>query len=302
MGQTEATPSQTVTELAVRKYLGKSDLSAILEKSGRSPSGPKDELADRVLADSTLSLDEVFGRMSEEDMRKLLRDLDLPLPAKKSFFQMDAKDMLIGEKGRLQAHLVDLGKKQGWAPKPKPAATASDSALSDAERTAVATAPAPPQIRVPDHVVAAPTPSHSAPAASSGPAPPLASQPDVGQFDDLCKFLDSYTFTKHWDEEINYEAELAGAISGHFRSQKVVHQMAVGGTRADLVACGAVIEIKYPKTRQPLQTLTGQVEGYQKLFGNRVIVVLCTGGLRDTQAFNDSAGSLTERGAKVYIK
>jgi len=118
----------------------------------------------------------------------------------------------------------------------------------------------------------------------------------------LCKFLEGYTFTKRWDEEILYEAELAGAISGHFRNQKVVHQMAVGGTRADIVACGAVIEIKYPKTRQPLQTLTGQVEGYQKLFGNRVIVILCTGGLRDTQAFNDSAASLSERGAKVFIK
>ena len=47
---------------------------------------------------------------------------------------------------------------------------------------------------------------------------------------------------------------------------------------------------------------TRQVEGNQKLFGNRVIVVICTGGMRDTQAFNDSAASLTERGAKVYIK
>jgi hypothetical protein len=291
----DATASPTVTELAVRKYLDKADLKSILEKTGRSASGPKEELAERVLADSTLDLEDVFGKLSEEDLRKLLKELDLPIPPQKSFFQRDPKDILLGERGRLSAHLVELGKKQGWAPRSTVVETASPN-----------TPARPPSSPVPSPVVLAPPLSRPqeqpTPAAHSGPSPSLVGGSDTAQFEELCRFLDGYTFTKRWDEEIQYEAELGGAISGHFRGQKVVHQMAVGGTRADLVACGAVIEIKYPKTRQPLQTLTGQVEGYQKLFGNRVIVVICTGGMRDTQAFNDSAASLTERGAKVYIK
>ena len=63
---------------------------------------------------------------------------------------------------------------------------------------------------------------------------------------------------------------------------------------------GAILSTK---NRQPLQTLVGQVEDYQKLFANRVIVILCAGGWPDaTQAFNDSAASLTDRGARVFIK
>jgi hypothetical protein len=150
-----------------------------------------------------------------------------------------------------------------------------------------------PQTRSPEpvrHSLTAPT------------TPPLAGATDLARFEELCRFLESYTFTKRWNEEALYEAELGGAIAGRFPGQQVAHQMSVGGTRADIVALGAVIEIKYPRNRQPLQTLTGQVEGYQRIWGNRVIVVLCAGGLSDSVALNDSAASLTDRGARVFIK
>lgn len=138
------------------------------------------------------------------------------------------------------------------------------------------------------------------PAAASPVSIPSVS--DQGRFEELCRFLETYSFTKRWSEEALYEAELGGAISGHFPGQQVAHQVPVGPTRADIVALGAVIEIKYPKTRQPLQTLTGQVESYQRIWGNRVVVVICTGGLSDSVTLNDTTASLTQRGARVFIK
>ncbi|HEV2165610.1 MAG TPA: hypothetical protein VGS23_01325 [Thermoplasmata archaeon] len=284
--------STTVTEVAVRKILSKEDLKEILEKSGRSTGGPKEELAERVLADSTLDLKLVFGRLSEEQLRGVFRELDLPVPPKPGFLQLPPDYLLTGERGRLAEHLVKLGKKQGWAPRSRPTAPAPSRGDEGPSPTSnpVVNAPSP-SLRAPE-VVLPPPPVH--------PAPKLV-VPE-SSFEDLCGFLDGYNFTKRWDEEILFEAELGGAISGRFQTQKVVHQMAVGGTKADIVACGAVIEIKYPKTRQPLQTLMGQVDDYQKLFGNKVVVVICTGGLRETQAYNDAAATLSTRGVKVYLK
>jgi hypothetical protein len=37
---------------------------------------------------------------------------------------------------------------------------------------------------------------------------------------------------------------------------------------------GVGVELKYPKSQRPLMTLRGQIEVYQKHFGNNLIVLL----------------------------
>jgi hypothetical protein len=308
---------ETVLEFAVRERLTKEQIAELSASLGGPRQGSRGDLAEKLLAIKGLKAKDVLGKLSTEDLKLLTRRFDVPEFQKSTSPSAFFGSLLGDERSALIKRIEEFASKQR-SPKPQIGVVGTESAVSP---TGVAPTPAAASAGKSGAVTEAPpapafTPATPTPPAHeqmrpsdqggvtsrSSPAPNLVGGPGAGEFDDLCHFLEAYTFTKRWDEEILYEAELAGAISGHFRNQKVVHQMAVGGTRADIVACGAVIEIKYPKTKQPLQTLTGQVEGYQKLFGNRVVVVLCTGGLRDTQAFNDSAASLSERGAKVFIK
>ena len=308
---------ETVLEFAVRERLTKDQIAELSASLGGPRQGSRGDLAEKLLAIKGLKAKDVLGKLSTDDLKLIARRFDVPEVQKSTSPTAFLGSLLGDERSALSKRIEEFASKQR-PPRPRSGVAGIDSV---AVATGVATTPAampsgksgaetgtPP---APAFAPLAPVPSaheQTRPSDQDGgtvrssPAPNLVGVPGAGEFDDLCHFLEAYTFTKRWDEEIQYEAELAGAISGHFRNQKVVHQMAVGGTRADIVACGAVIEIKYPKTKQPLQTLTGQVEGYQKLFGNRVVVILCTGGLRDTQAFNDSAASLSERGAKVFIK
>lgn len=304
----ESAPSagdETILEFVIRERLNKDQIVELSTSLGGPRQGSKDDLADKLLAIKGLKLRATLEKLSTEDLKLVIRRFDVPEPPKPTSpggLLSAGRSLWSGEKPALIKRIADFASNpsppQPMSPQRIPASPAVGAIAGATPITAPPPAgPAGGSVRA-DASSPAPIPS----VARSSSAPNLVTGSDTAQFESLCKFLEKYTFTKRWDEELLYEAELAGAISGQFRDQKVVHQMAVGGTRADLVACGAVIEIKYPKTKQPLQTLTGQVEGYQKLFGNRVIVILCTGGLRDTQAFNDSAGSLSERGAKVFIK
>lgn len=298
---------ETIVEFVVRERLNREQIVDLSISLGGPKQGGKAELAEKLLAIRGLKAKDVLMKLSVDDLKVVVRRFGIPEPPKPTTPSGFLGSILSDEKSGLVKRIEEAASKQR-APRPSTgpradsptpaaeitthAAVAKSSVATPSVAEPPAPAPAPPP-RAPDPVQ---------PARSHSPAPPLVSGNDAAQFEDLCKFLDGYNFTKRWDSEDLYEAELGGAISGHFRGQKVVHQMAVGGTKADIVALGAVIEIKYPKTRQPLQTLVGQVEDYQRLFANRVVVVLCSGGLRETQAFNDSAATLSERGVKVYIK
>jgi hypothetical protein len=289
---------ETVLEYVVKERLKKEDIIDLLTSLGGQRQGSRDELASRILAIKGLKAKDVLGKLPTDDLKLIVRRFDIPEPPKSTSALGFLDSVLSDEKSTLVKRIDYFASKQ----RPSRATTAeprgpepSGAPPGAPTRPAEATVIQPPSAAVPP-----PAPEFHRPLSS--PAPALVSVSDQGQFDALCKFLESYTFTKRWNEEALYEAELGGAIAGHFPGQKVVHQMAVAGTRADIVACGAVIEIKYPKTRQPLQTLTGQVEGYQKLFGNKVVVVLCSGGMADTQALSESAASLTDRGARAFIK
>jgi hypothetical protein len=296
---------ETVIEFAVRERLTKEAVVELLISMGGQRQGSRDELCERLLAIRGLKARDVLGKLGTDDLKLIARRFDVPESPKSTSPFDFVNRALSDEKSSLVKRIEEFAAKQR-APRSRSSPTVA--------RPAPPTPPSPPQTptpepaRTPHTPVPSPGPSALPPEPASrgttysSPAPPLVGLSDQGMFDGLCKFLESYTFTKRWTDEGLFEAELGGAISGHFPGQKVVHQMAVGGTKADIVACGAVIEIKYPKNKQPLQTLTGQVEGYQRLFGNRVVVVICSGGMNDVQALSDSAASLGDRGVKVYIK
>jgi hypothetical protein len=308
---------ETILEYVVRERLSKEHIIDLSTSLGGPRQGSRDELAERLLSIRGSKTRDALAKLSTDDLKLVVRRFDVPEAPKPATPSGFLNSILSDERSSLIKRIEEVASKQR-APRPSApgasgpsvgtktgAASPVQESQSDLGGTKGGAAPIPaveastppPSTRVQPRE-ADPVPSvrpHS-------PAPPLVGGSDAVQFEELCRFLDGYNFTKRWDSEDLYEAELGGAISGHFRGQKVVHQMAVGGTKADIVALGAVIEIKYPKTRQPLQTLVGQVEDYQRLFANRVVVVLCSGGLRETQAFNDSAATLSERGVKVYIK
>lgn len=290
---------ETILEYAVRQRLTQRQVASLLTYFGEKAQGSQAEMAERLLSLKALKLKNVLDKLSEDDLKTIVRRFQVPEAEKPT----TTSGMLLSALGDQRAKLTK--RLESFASTQRPPRTLLP-------QPSVSSAPPPfsPTVSLPATAppVAVPAPAPSHPVehprmpAQAGPAPAIVGTADQSQFEALCQFLETYTFTKRWTDELSYEAELGGAISGRFPGQKVVHQMAVGGTRADLVALGAVIEIKYPKTKQPLQTLTGQVEGYQKLFANRVVVVLCMGGITDTQALNDSAASLTERGARVFIK
>ncbi|MGI0071705.1 MAG: hypothetical protein ACRECT_06525 [Thermoplasmata archaeon] len=309
---------ETILEYVLRELLSKERIVELSASLGGPRQGSKVDLAEKVLGIRGLKVADAIADLSLDDLRLIVRRFDVPEPSKPATPGQLLGSFFGDEKASLKKRIEVAASKQR-SPKQKIVAAGTTLSATQYERSPPSSESRdrPPDAKsVPALTTSEGTPiaspplstgskgldSPSPPKAHASPAPALVGGNDASQFDELCRFLDGYNFTKRWDSEDLYEAELGGAISGHFRGQKVVHQMAVGGTKADIVALGAVIEIKYPKTRQPLQTLVGQVEDYQRLFANRVVVVLCSGGLRETQAFNDSAATLSDRGVKVYIK
>jgi hypothetical protein len=309
---------ETILEYVLRELLPKERIVELSTSLGGPRQGSKGDLAEKVLGIRGLKIAAAITDLSVDDLRLIVRRFDVPEPAKPTTPGQLFGSFFGDERATLRKRIEAAASRQR-PPRPRVAPMGATSAATPSERAPMtlesrdrslgAKSAAPPATSEETPIASAslgttPKGPDTTPLARAhaSPAPALVGGSDASQFDELCRFLDGYNFTKRWDSEDLYEAELGGAISGHFRGQKVVHQMAVGGTKADLVALGAVIEIKYPKTRQPLQTLVGQVEDYQRLFANRVVVVLCSGGLRETQAFNDSAATLSERGVKVYIK
>jgi hypothetical protein len=304
---------ETIVEFVVRERLNRDQLLELLTAMGGQKQGSRDELAERLLGIRGLKPKDVLQKLSTDDLKLVAKRFDVPEAGRANTPSGFFNSLLTDERSSILKRTEDAASRER-APRP---ITTQRSTSGAAARTGVPgsdTLPA----EAEDHRGTASQSELLKPSRSSvsgpsmaeparltvrpSPAPALVGPGEPADFDDLCKFLESYTFTKRWDEEIQYEAELGGAISGRFRGQKVTHQMAVGGTKADIVACGGVIEIKFPKTRQPLQTLSGQVDDYQKLFGNRVIVVLCSGGLRETAALSDTAATLKDRGVQVFIK
>lgn len=291
---------ETVLEYVVRQRLKPKHVADLLKYYGERPQGTEPEMAERLLATKALKLSDVLPKLSTDELKIVIRRYEIPEAEKQSGAAgiLRSIDALGSPERYLLKRISDFAANQR-PPRPRVPSGAQPAVSPAPFATTPAVVTGPGSQAVPVSPKATERPRSLPP---SGPAPAIVGVSDQAQFESLCQFLEGYTFTKRWGDEASYEAELGGAIAGRFPGQKVVHQMAVGGTRADLVALGAVIEIKYPKTKQPLQTLTGQVEGYQRLFANRVVVVLCAGGITDTQALNDSAASLTERGVRVFIK
>ena len=79
---------------------------------------------------------------------------------------------------------------------------------------------------------------------------------------------------KAHDSEKEFERDFVMWAKGKFGNANVVTQYAVGRTRIDVVIGGVGVELKYPKTPKPLQTLRGQIDVYKQHFGNNIMVLL----------------------------
>ncbi|HZY92895.1 MAG TPA: hypothetical protein VFG07_09045 [Thermoplasmata archaeon] len=287
--------SETLTEVAVRKYLSKSDLQAILSSTNRATSGPKEDLAERVLSDTGLDLPALFGRVPLEDLKKLLRELDIPGPKEKGFFQLSATEALKGERGRLVDYIVEKAKEQGYTSKPvasKSAAVPSPTppVPSQGPPRAPPEPPATPPVAVTVRV--------QAEAVNASSAPP--------SFEAVNSFIQEYSFPFTWEDETYYEAELLGALRTRFGESNVSRQQPDGGKRYDIVVKGAArIELKLPSgtnAKAELDRMETQVQRYIDSGGLRVIVVIFMHEVKNRQDIFDRRTRMQQRGATVLLK
>jgi hypothetical protein len=112
---------------------------------------------------------------------------------------------------------------------------------------------------------------------------------------------DEFMVHKRYDTEAEYERDFINWARGKFGSANVVTQFAVGRTKIDAVICGVGVELKYPKNQRPLMTLRGQIEVYQKYFGENILVLLFSGDC-DSFAVDDFIRDMKEKKVVVIDK
>lgn len=103
-----------------------------------------------------------------------------------------------------------------------------------------------------------------------------------------------------FDDELNYEIELAAQLRNKFGNEAVKRQWNVPGGRIDIQVMGVGLELKVPNKAQ-LHRLIGQSIGYLKHYGPNFIVVI----FRDRTTSQDiiaSSNDLQNLGIKVIVK
>ncbi|MBA3044936.1 MAG: hypothetical protein FP824_01835 [Euryarchaeota archaeon] len=85
---------------------------------------------------------------------------------------------------------------------------------------------------------------------------------------------DEFYITKSHDSEAEFERDFVNWARGRFGHVNVLPQYSVGRTKIDVVIGGVGVELKFPKSQRPLMTLRGQIDVYQKHFGDNLIVLL----------------------------
>lgn len=299
-----ADQQETIVEFAVRERLTKEDIVSLLVALGGQRQGSREEVAERLLSIRGLKARDVLSKLSENDLRVIVRRFGVPEAEKPSSLLGLGKSLFSDARSEL------LERVQAAAGKERPPRAKGGA-------TTPATAAAPPPIAPePEPTKPVVKPPKAQPPAETprAPSPPVSVTVSVTpamadgsatlpSFESVNAFVQNYNFPYTWESESHYEAELLGALRAVYGEGNVSRQQAESGKRYDLMVKGAArLELKLPSAKAELDRMETQVQRYMDSGGLRVIVVILQHEYKNRQDIFDSRSRLQQRGATVHIK